>query len=93
MPWILKPFFLALTQGSYPTLIVILVCIQKSPVDYHSTCSTGMQFANPPSLDSNRLGHMKPRQVYTIRRDYVNDSDTQVSSAMFSSTLDEEKGV
>ena len=35
----------------------------------------------------------KPRQVYTIRREYVNDSDTQVPSAMFSSTLDEEKGL
>jgi len=93
VPWLLKPFFLALTQGSYPTLIVILICIQKSPVDYHSTYSTGMQFANPPSLDSNRLGHMKPRQVYTIRREYVNDSDTQVPSAMFSSTLDKEKGL
>ena len=85
--------FLALTQGSYPTLIVILVCIQRSPVDYHSTYSTGMQFANPSSLDSNRLGHKKPRQVYTIRHEYVNDSDTQVPSAMLSSTLDEEKGL
>ncbi|KAI0273921.1 hypothetical protein BGY98DRAFT_997854 [Russula aff. rugulosa BPL654] len=83
---------LLFASGSYPTLIVILVCIQKSPVDYHSTYSTGMQFANPPSLNSNRPGHKKPRQVYTIRREYVNDSDTQVPSAMFSSTLDEEKG-
>jgi len=92
VPWILK-LFLALTQGSYPTLIVILVCIQKSPVDYYSTYSTGMQFANAPSLDSNRRGHMMPRQVYTIRHEYVNDSDTQVPSAMFSSTLDEEKSL
>jgi hypothetical protein len=84
-----EAFFL-LAQGSYPTLIVILVCIQKSPVDHYSTYSTGMQFAKAPSLDSNRLGHMVPRQVYTIRREYVNDSDTQVPSA---STLDEEKGL
>ena len=27
----------AFFSGSYPTLIVILVCIQKSPVNYHST--------------------------------------------------------
>ncbi len=33
-----------------------------------------------------------PRQVYTIRREYVNDSETtQVPSAMFASTLGEEK--
>ncbi len=87
---ILKLF--SLTQGSYPTLIVILVCIQKSPVDHCSTYSTGMQFANASSLGSNRLGHMKPRQAYTIRREYVNDSDTQVPSGMFASTLDEENG-
>jgi hypothetical protein len=91
--WILKPLFSLITQGSYPTLIVILVCIQKSPVDHYSTYSTGMQFANAPSLDSNRLGNKMPRQVYTIRREYANDSDTQVPSAMFSSTLDEEKGL
>lgn len=90
--WKLKLFF-SFSQGSYPTLIVILVCIQKSPVDYQSTYSTGMQFANPPSLDANRLSDKKPRQVYTIRREYVNDSDTQVPSAMFSSTLDDEKGL
>jgi hypothetical protein len=81
-------------QGSYPTLIVILVCIQKSPVDHHSaTYSTGMQFANAPSFRSNRLGHAVPRQVYAIRRECVNDSETQVPSAMFASTSDDEKGI
>lgn len=84
---------LLFVSGSYPTLIVILVCIQRSPVDHYSTCSTGMQFANASSLDLNRRGHKMPRQVYTIRREYVNDSDTQVPSAMFSRTLDEEKGL
>jgi hypothetical protein len=80
-------------QGSYPTLIVILVCIQKSPVDHYSaTYSTGMQFAKAPSVGSNRLGHVMPRQVYAIRREYVNDSETQ-PSGMFASTLDDEKGI
>ena len=81
-------------QGSYPTLIVILVCVQKSPVDHCSTYSTGMQFANASSFgDSNRLGHVMPRQVYTVRREFVNDSETQVPSAMYASTLDEEKSI
>ena len=72
---------------------MILVCVQKSPVDHCSTYSTGMQFANASSIDSKRPpGHVMPREVYTIRREYVNDSDTQVPSAMFASTSDEEKG-
>ncbi|KAF8466078.1 hypothetical protein DFH94DRAFT_698583 [Russula ochroleuca] len=85
---------LLFVSGSYPTLIVILVCIQKSPVDHYSTFSTGMQFANVSSFGgSNRLGHVMPRQVYAIRREFVNDSETQVPSAMFASTLDEEKSI
>jgi hypothetical protein len=52
-----------------------------------------MQFANVSSIGSKRPpGHVLPQQVYTIRREYVNDSDTQVPSAMFASTSDEEKG-
>ncbi len=34
-----------LTQGLYPTLIIILVAMQKSPLEYYSTYSTRMQFA------------------------------------------------
>ncbi|KAH9995256.1 hypothetical protein BJV77DRAFT_1066347 [Russula vinacea] len=85
---------LLFVSGSYPTLIVILVCVQKSPVDHCSTYSTGMQFANASSFgDSNRLGHVMPRQVYTVRREFMNDSETQVPSPMYASTLDEEKSI
>ncbi|KAH8991840.1 hypothetical protein EDB86DRAFT_3103595 [Lactarius hatsudake] len=31
-------------SGIYPTLIIILVAVQKSPVEHYSTHSTGMQF-------------------------------------------------
>jgi hypothetical protein len=78
------------SQGSYPTLIVILVCMQKSPVDYYSTQVSGMQFANGVSFGSyNNSGHRVARHVYTIRREYVTDSDTQVPSTMFVKTLEE----
>jgi hypothetical protein len=80
-----------LAQGSYPTLIVILVCIQKSPVDYYSTYSTRMQFTASPSFGSNKLGRMMPQRVLAIRRESVTDS--QVRSATLASTLDEEKNV
>jgi hypothetical protein len=47
-------------QGAYPTLIVVLVCMQKSPVDHYSVhCSTRMQFVanspNLPALSSARI--------------------------------------
>jgi hypothetical protein len=54
-----------------------------------------MQFANPPPLGSGsqKLGHMMPQHVYTIRREYVIDSGMQAPSTTVASTLDEEKNV
>ncbi|KAH9058116.1 hypothetical protein EDB87DRAFT_952879 [Lactarius vividus] len=83
---------LLFTSGLYPTLIFILVCMQKSPVEYYSTYSTGMQFTSGPALGPPRAGGM-PRHVYTIRREYASDSDTQVPSTMFMKTSDEEKSL
>ncbi|KAI0287748.1 hypothetical protein BC826DRAFT_1042313 [Russula brevipes] len=40
---------LVFVAGSYPTLIVVLVCTQKSPVDHYSTYSNGMRFAKTPT--------------------------------------------
>jgi hypothetical protein len=83
-------------QGAYPTLIIILVCAQKSPVDYYSTHSSGVLFKNDgpsPFGLHNQAGRVVPQHVYRIRREYVTDSDTQVPSAMFVKTLDEEKSV
>ena len=66
--------------------------MQKSPVEYYSTYSTGMQFTSGPALGTPRAGNV-PRHVYTIRRDYASDSDTQVPSTMFIKTSDEEKSL
>ncbi|KAH9006705.1 hypothetical protein EDB83DRAFT_727525 [Lactarius deliciosus] len=40
---------LLFVSGLYPTFIIILVAMQKSPVQYYSTHSTGMQFAKGPA--------------------------------------------
>ncbi|KAI9450404.1 hypothetical protein BJY52DRAFT_1356837 [Lactarius psammicola] len=36
---------LVFISGLYPTLIIIIVAMQKSPIEYYSTYSTAMQFA------------------------------------------------
>ncbi|KAH9026511.1 hypothetical protein EDB85DRAFT_2149111 [Lactarius pseudohatsudake] len=83
---------LLFSSGLYPTLIIILVAMQKSPIEYYSTYSTGMQFASGPAvLGPTRVGDM-PRHLYPIRREYANDSDTHIPSMVFMKTSDEEKG-
>ena len=84
--WVLK--YTDLTQGLYPTLIVILVSTQMSPVEYHSTHSTGMQFTRDQALVQ---APSMPQHVCRIGREYVSDSDTQVSSVVFMNISDEEK--
>jgi hypothetical protein len=64
--------------------------MQKSPVDHYSTYSNAMQFANTPSGLGQKPGHMMPRQVYAIRREYANDSDTHVPPGISATTLDQE---
>ncbi|KAH9173207.1 hypothetical protein EDB89DRAFT_2242408 [Lactarius sanguifluus] len=44
---------LVFIAGIYPTLIIILVAVQKSPVEHYSTHSTGMEFTRK-SLDKER---------------------------------------
>jgi hypothetical protein len=89
VPSVLK---LLLVQGAYPTLIVILVCVRKSPVDHYvATYTTGIQFAHASSLGSKRPDHVMSQLVYAVRREDANDTDTRVSSAMFAGALDDEK--
>ncbi|KAN0129157.1 hypothetical protein V8E53_013028 [Lactarius tabidus] len=79
--------FMAGVSGLYPTLIIILVAMQRSPVDHCSTHSTGVQlpaFGSP--RDSNVL-----RPVFMIHHEYASDSDTRISSSVFMKTSDEEK--
>ncbi|KAH9014605.1 hypothetical protein EDB83DRAFT_2529292 [Lactarius deliciosus] len=75
---------LLFVSGLYPTLIIILVAMQKSPVEYYSTHSTGMQFSSGPAIRSPSAGD-RSRYVYTIRHEYASDSDTHIPST------DEEK--
>ncbi|KAH9007672.1 hypothetical protein EDB84DRAFT_1572647 [Lactarius hengduanensis] len=68
---------LLFVSGLYPTLIIILVAMQKSPIEYYSTYPTGMQFATGPALGPTRAGDV-PRLVCTICREYASDSDTHI---------------
>ncbi|KAH9163316.1 hypothetical protein EDB89DRAFT_2021199 [Lactarius sanguifluus] len=63
-------------SGLYPTLIIISVAMQKSPIEYYSTYSTGMQFATGPALEPTRAGDMP--HLYPIRREYASDSDKHI---------------
>ncbi|KAH9973227.1 hypothetical protein BGW80DRAFT_1459134 [Lactifluus volemus] len=65
---------LLVSPGAYPTLIIILVCMQKSPIDFYSAHVSGMVFANnePPSSSYNQAGRMLP--VKTL--DEGNNVDT-----------------
>ncbi|KAH9014579.1 hypothetical protein EDB83DRAFT_2321463 [Lactarius deliciosus] len=76
-------------SGSYPTLVIILVAMQKSSIEHYSTHSSRMQFASGPALGPTRTGDT----VYTIRREYASDSDTHIPSMAFMKTADEEKGL
>ncbi|KAH9026228.1 hypothetical protein EDB84DRAFT_345757 [Lactarius hengduanensis] len=89
---------LLFVSGLYPTLIIILVAMQKSPVEYYSTHSTGMQFAKGPAIRSpSAAAGDRSRYVYTIRREYASDSDSHIpsTSMVFMKTpqADEEKGL
>ncbi|KAH9072393.1 hypothetical protein EDB83DRAFT_2517163 [Lactarius deliciosus] len=79
---------LLFVSGLYPTLIIILVAMQKSPVQYYSTHSTGIQFTRETAPEPLRAGDMPPH-VYTIFRENVNDSDKRSHGVM--ETSDKEK--
>ena len=63
--------------------------MQRSPIEYYSTHSTGMEFTSDPTIVPSNM----QRHVYKIGREYVSDSDTQVPSAVFMVTSDEEKNL
>jgi len=67
-----------LVSGLYPTLIIILISKQMSPIDQYSTDFTDsidseMQFAQRPLRDSGL-----PRHMLMIRRDSTNDFGAQI---------------
>jgi hypothetical protein len=81
-----------LTQSLYPTLIIVLVGMQMSPVEHYSTHSTRMQFAPGPAL-----GPLKdtstPRHVFTIHHEYVSDPETQIPAMIVMKTSGEEQSL
>ncbi|KAH8993737.1 hypothetical protein EDB92DRAFT_377444 [Lactarius akahatsu] len=83
---------LVFASGLYPTLIIILVAMQKSPVEHFSTYSTPMQFAGGPAPRPTRAGDMQ-QHLHMTRREYASDSDTHVPSAgmVFMVIPDEER--
>ncbi|KAF8266783.1 hypothetical protein EI94DRAFT_133400 [Lactarius quietus] len=72
---------MALVSGLYPTLIIILVSVQMSPVEHYLTHSTGMRFASGPALGPSTDGSM-PRPVVSIHHEYTIDFDTQIPSTV-----------
>ncbi|KAI9433492.1 hypothetical protein H4582DRAFT_983858 [Lactarius indigo] len=90
--FIIMNHVLVFVSGLYPTLIIILVAMQKSPIEYYSTYSTRIQFVRGPVLRPPKVSDM-PRHVYMIRREYASDSDTHVLPMVFMKTSDEEKGL
>ncbi|KAI9450397.1 hypothetical protein BJY52DRAFT_1215517 [Lactarius psammicola] len=83
---------LVFVSGLYPTAIIILVAMQKSPVEHYSTYSTGMQFASGPLPRPASAGNMS-QHVYMIHREYTSDSDTHLPYKEFMKPSDEEKSL
>ena len=73
-----------LTQGLYPTLIIILVSKQMSPVEHYSTHSIEMHFTGVPDRVTPRNGGV-PRDELTIRRDPTPNPGTQIPKLQFPS--------
>jgi hypothetical protein len=69
------PEYYRLDKGLYPTLIIILVGMQMSPVEHYSTHSTEMQFTHVTAFGPP--GDSIPQHVLMIQREYKSDSDIQ----------------
>jgi hypothetical protein len=67
--------FMAGVSGLYPTLIIILVGMQMSPVEHYSTHSTEMQFTHVTAFGPP--GDSIPQHVLMIQREYKSNSDIQ----------------
>jgi len=80
---------IAFVSGLYPTLIIIFVSKQMSPVEHYSVHSTEMQFTRVPALGPPSV----PRHVLMIRRDSTSDSDTQIPSTVFIKPSDEKRSL
>jgi len=84
---------IAFVSGLYPTVIIILVGIKMSPIDYYSTHSPGMRLSGGPALGLAKDNSI-PQHVVSIHREYVSDFDwdTQMPSTVMKAS-DEEKSL
>ncbi|KAH9014610.1 hypothetical protein EDB83DRAFT_272505 [Lactarius deliciosus] len=89
--FIIMDDILVFISGLYPTLIIIFVAMQKSPVEHYSTYSTPMQFARGPVLAPPMASDDVPLYVYKTFRENAGNSDKQVPSVM--RTSDEERSL
>ncbi|KAI9428947.1 hypothetical protein H4582DRAFT_2090487 [Lactarius indigo] len=81
---------LVFISGLYPTLIIIFVAMQKSPVEHYSTYSARMPFARRGALATPRASDV-PLYVYTASPENASNSDKRIPS--FMRTPDEEKSL
>ncbi|KAF8259275.1 hypothetical protein EI94DRAFT_662411 [Lactarius quietus] len=79
---------MAFVSGLYPTLIVILVCVQMSPVEHYSTHSNGMRFTSGSAPRTPRPDSIL-RQVVSIHREYSSDFDTRTPSTVMKDSDEE----
>jgi hypothetical protein len=82
--------FMAGVAGLYPTIIIILIGTQMSPVEHYSTHSAEMQLTRVSALGSPSYSNIS-RPVITIQHEYASDSDAQVPSIVFTKSADDEK--
>jgi len=79
---------LAFVSGLYPTLIIILISKQLSPVEHYSTHSTVMKYTHVPALGPPTDGGAP-----TTRRDSTSDCDAQIPSMAFVTPSGEERNL
>jgi hypothetical protein len=82
--------FMAGVSGLYPTIIIILIGTQMSPVQHCSAYLAEMQLAHVSALGSSRYSDAS-RPVIRIQHEYASDSDIRVPSIVSMKSSDAEK--
>jgi len=78
-------------SGLYPTLIIILISKQMSPVDHYSTHSNEMHFTGVSALEPPRDHGGVPRDQLTICPDAISNPEIQFPSTASMKSSDEER--
>jgi len=75
-------------SGLYPTVIIILVGMQMSPVEHYSSHSSGMRLSGGTALRSAGDDTMIQHGV-SIHREYTNDLHAQIPFPVLGASKDE----